>query len=280
MSTNLGDFKKRKDLLFCIDSDGCAIDTMDIKHIRCFGPCMVEEWGLSEWEAPILDRWNVVNLYSMTRGINRFKGLSKALKEIDNTYIKIDGVDVLDEWVEHSPELSNEALKKAIQENDNICLRKALSWSENVNNKINELSFEDKKPFDGVKEALEYAHQFGDVAIVSSANRQAVVEEWELYHLLEHVDIILAQDAGSKAYCIQELIKKGYDKEKVLMTGDAPGDYEAAKKNGVYYYPILVRHERDSWTEFVSEAVSRIRDGSYGGEYQQKKVDEFINNLN
>ena len=280
MSTNLGDFKKRKDLLFCIDSDGCAIDTMDIKHIRCFGPRMVEEWGLSEWEAPILDRWNVVNLYSMTRGINRFKGLSKALKEIDNTYIKIDGVDVLDEWVEHSPELSNEALKKAIQENDNICLRKALSWSENVNNKINELSFEDKKPFDGVKEALEYAHQFGDVAIVSSANRQAVVEEWELYHLLEHVDIILAQDAGSKAYCIQELIKKGYDKEKVLMTGDAPGDYEAAKKNGVYYYPILVRHERDSWTEFVSEAVSRIRDGSYGGEYQQKKVDEFINNLN
>ena len=159
-------------------------------------------------------------------------------------------------------------------------MRKALSWSENVNNKINELSFEDKKPFDGVKEALEYAHQFGDVAIVSSANRQAVVEEWELYHLLEHVDIILAQDAGSKAYCIQELIKKGYDKEKVLMTGDAPGDYEAAKKNGVYYYPILVRHERDSWTEFVSEAVSRIRDGSYGGEYQQKKVDEFINNLN
>lgn len=280
MSTNLGDFKKRKDLLFCIDSDGCAMDTMDIKHIRCFGPCMVEEWGLSEWEAPILDRWNVVNLYSMTRGINRFKGLSKALKEIDNTYIKIDGVDVLDEWVEHSPELSNEALKKAIQENDNICLRKALSWSENVNNKINELSFEDKKPFDGVKEALEYAHQFGDVAIVSSANRQAVVEEWELYHLLNHVDIILAQDAGSKAYCIQELIKKGYDKEKVLMTGDAPGDYEAAKKNGVYYYPILVRHERDSWTEFVSEAVSRIRDGSYGGEYQQKKVDEFINNLN
>ena len=29
------------------------MDTMDIKHIKCFGPCMVEEWGLSEWEAPI-----------------------------------------------------------------------------------------------------------------------------------------------------------------------------------------------------------------------------------
>lgn len=280
MSTNLGDFIKRKDLLFCIDSDGCAMDTMDIKHIRCFGPCMVEEWGLSEWEAPILDRWNVVNLYSMTRGINRFKGLAKALKEINETYCKIEGVDVLDKWVEESPELSNEALKRAISEDDNICLKKALSWSQMVNERINELSFEDKKPFEGVKEALEYAHQYGDVAIVSSANKQAVVEEWELYHLLDHVDIILTQDAGSKAYCIQELVKKGYDKEKVLMTGDAPGDYEAAKKNGVYYYPILVRHEKESWIEFVDTAVGMLRDGSYGGEYQQKKAEEFVENLN
>ncbi len=280
MSTNIGDFNKKKDLLFCIDSDGCAMDTMDIKHIRCFGPCMVEEWGLSQWKAPILDRWNVVNLYSMTRGINRFKGLAKALKEINETYCQIEGVDVLDKWVEESPELSNEALKRAIAENDNICLKKALSWSQMVNERINELSFEDKKPFEGVKEALEYAHQYGDVAIVSSANKQAVVEEWELYHLLDHVDIILAQDAGSKAYCIQELVKKGYDREKVLMTGDAPGDYEAAKKNGVYYYPILVKHEKESWTEFVDTAVGKLRDGSYGGEYQQKKAEEFVENLN
>lgn len=279
MSTNLGDFQKKKDLLFCIDSDGCAMDTMDIKHIRCFGPCMVEEWGLSEWEAPILDRWNVINLYSMTRGINRFKGLAKALKEIDKMYVKIEDIDVLDKWVEESPELSNEALKRAIADNDNICLKKALSWSEKVNERINGLSFEDKKPFQGVKEALEYAHQFGDVAIVSSANKQAVVEEWELYHLLDCVDIILAQDAGSKAYCIQELVKKGYEKENVLMTGDAPGDYDAAKKNGVYYYPILVRQEKASWEKFVSEAVPKLREGSYGGAYQQKKVEEFVTNL-
>ena len=37
-------------------------------------PCMVEEWGLEAWEKPILDRWNEINLYTMTRGINRFKG--------------------------------------------------------------------------------------------------------------------------------------------------------------------------------------------------------------
>jgi phosphoglycolate phosphatase-like HAD superfamily hydrolase len=131
----------------------------------------------------------------------------------------------------------------------------------------------------GVKEALAYANQFGDVAIVSSANRQAVDEEWELYGLLEHVDIILAQDVGSKAYCIQELLKKGYDKEKVLMTGDAPGDKDAAEKNGVYFYPILVRREKESWEEFVSEAVGRLSEGTYGGEYQSKKEKEFLDNL-
>ena len=279
MSTNLSDFSKKKELLFCIDSDGCAMDTMDVKHIRCFGPCMVEEWGLSKWKAPILDSWNQVNLYTMTRGINRFKGLVKALKEVNATYCRIEDVDILDKWVEESPELSNAALKRAIESNDSIVLKKALAWSEKVNQNINALSFEDKKPFEGVKEALEFAHRFGDVAIVSSANRQAVVEEWELYHLLEHVDIILAQDVGSKAYCIQELLKKGYEKNNVLMTGDALGDYEAAKKNGVHYYPILVKHEKASWSEFINEAIPRLKEKTYAGQYQHKKVDEFMKNL-
>lgn len=279
MSTILDNFQKKKDLLFCIDSDGCAMDTMDIKHIRCFGPCMVDEWGLSQWKAPILDRWNDINLYTMTRGINRFKGLAMALREIHEQYCEIEGIDVLEKWAAESPELSNPALEKAIAENDNICLRKALSWSCKVNESIGELSFDEKKPFEGVKEALAYANRFGDVAIVSSANRQAVDEEWELYGLLDHVDIILAQDVGSKAFCIQELMKKGYDADKVLMTGDAPGDKDAAEKNGVYFYPILVRREKESWEEFVSTAVGKLADGTYGGEYHNRKKREFLDNL-
>ena len=140
----------RKEYLVCIDSDGCAMDTMDIKHIRCFGPCMVEEWGLSQWEEPILKRWNEMNLYTMTRGINRFKGLALALSEIDRKYCRIEGIETLKKWAKESPELSNQALAKAIAEEPNICLQKALSWSEKVNKKIDALSFEEKKPFEGV----------------------------------------------------------------------------------------------------------------------------------
>ena len=47
--TDLQHFVKNRVYLVCVDSDGCAMDTMDIKHFRCFGPCMVEEWGLEEW---------------------------------------------------------------------------------------------------------------------------------------------------------------------------------------------------------------------------------------
>lgn len=273
-------FQKTKDFLICVDSDGCAMDTMDVKHLRCFGPCMVEEWGLEEWADPILKRWNEVNLYTMTRGINRFKGLALALREIDGKYRSIDGVDELERWVANAPALSNDGVKAAIASGGGEVLKKALRWSVQVNERINALPFEVKKPFEGVAEGLKYAHDLADIAIVSSANLQAVEEEWALYGLLEHVDILLAQNVGSKAFCIAELLKKGYETDKVLMTGDAPGDLEAARANGVFYYPILGRREGASWREFRETAVDKLTAGSYGGAYQQEKLDAFLDNLN
>ena len=276
---NLENYEKKKEFLICVDSDGCAMDTMDLKHTRCFGPCLTAEWGLDEWRAPILERWNEINLYSMTRGINRFKGLAKMLGEVDERYTKIEGLDSLEKWVEESSELSNAALAQAIRDGGGICLQKALSWSVRVNEKIDNLPFDVKKPFEGVCKALEYAHTKADIAVVSSANQQAVQEEWDMYGLSRHVDILLSQEAGSKAFCIAELIKKGYAAANVLMTGDAPGDYDAAIKNKVLFYPIYVRHEKEAWEEFSNDAVPRFLDGTYQGAYQEEKVGEFWENL-
>lgn len=276
---DLANYVKKKDYLICVDSDGCAMDTMDIKHIRCFGPCMVEEWGLGQWGEAILKRWNDINLYTMTRGINRFKGLAQMLTEVNEQYTAIDGVEELVKWAADAPELSNGALERLIAEGAHPVFEKALSWSKATNASIAALPFEVKKPFEGVKEGLEYAHQFADVAIVSSANLDAVMEEWELYGLLEHVDIVMAQNVGSKAFCIQELMKKGYNTDKAMMTGDALGDYQAAQKNGVYYYPILVRKEKQSWEEFKAVAVDKLVGGTFGGAYQEEKVKEFEDNL-
>ena len=273
------EFNKSKSYLICVDSDGCAMDTMDIKHFNCFGPCMVDEWGLSPWRDEILTRWNEINLYTITRGINRFKGLAMALNEINERYKPIEGIGALVEWADSAPELSNGALEGVIAAGGDKIFTKALSWSKAVNESITALPEESKLPFPLVKEALEYAHCYADVAIVSSANLGAVLEEWQTHGLLDHVDVIMSQNDGSKAFCISELLKLGYDKKNALMCGDAPGDLSAAEKNGVYFYPILVRSEKASWEEFISEGMERLLDGSLDGEYQEKKINEFYKNL-
>ena len=271
-------YEKKKEYLVCIDSDGCAIDSMDIKHIRCFGPCMITEWGLEEHQDEILKRWNEINLYSMTRGINRFKGLAAILKEVNEKITPIEDLDSLTSWAEETDELSNSAVEKAAKEKNSICLEKALHWSEAVNRSIKALPEEDVRPFDGVGKEIAALHEFCDIAIVSSANYEAVKEEWTRFGLIDHVDIVLAQNAGSKKSCIEKLLTFGYDRDKVMMTGDAPGDLDAAEKNGVFYYPILVRRETESWAE-IGEAGKRLKEGTFAGEYQNALIERFKENL-
>jgi phosphoglycolate phosphatase-like HAD superfamily hydrolase len=205
-----------------------------------------------------------------------------ALKEIDGKYTRIAGVDALVHWADTAPALSNDGAAKAAAAAEDadakLVLTKALNWSKAVNAAIVELDESLKVPYDGAKEGLAAAHEFADVAMVSSANRDAVEEEWGKFGLLEHTDIVLAQDIGSKAACIKEMLKFGYDPHKVVMVGDAPGDCDAAEKNGVYYYPILVNHEKESWDEAIAVAFSKLRSGDYAA-YGVAKKQEFLKNL-
>ena len=275
-------FERKHDYLVCVDSDGCVMDTMNCKHFHCFGPCMVTEWGLEEWKEEILDRWNVINLFSMTRGINRFKGLAMALGEIHEKYKPITGIAALQHWADTAPALSNDGVIKAAAEaadaDAKLVFEKALSWSRAVNAAIVELDESLKVPYEGAKEGLAAAHAFADVAVVSSANRDAVEEEWGKFGLLEHTDIVLAQDVGSKAACIAAMLKFGYDADKVVMVGDAPGDCDAAEKNGVHYYPILVNHEKESWDEAIAVAFGKLQSGEYAP-YGAEKKQAFLRNL-
>lgn len=276
---SINEFVKKKDFLICVDSDGCAMDTMDIKHKKCFGPCMITEWGLEKWENEILERWNEINLYSVTRGINRFKGLAVMLAEINEKITKIDGLDALLTWAENTKETSNASIEKEIEKTNSECLKKALNWSLALNRAIDKLSDEQKKPFEGVKETLEKLHSFADIAIVSSANKSAVVEEWTKYGLINSVDIILTQENGNKAHCIAEMKKKGYKDGKVLMVGDADGDYKAAESNGVYFYPIRVKHEKESWSKLNNETAQMFYEGKLNEDYRNNLIRIFYENF-
>lgn len=272
-------YKKKKEYLICVDSDGCAMDTMDAKHITCFGPCLIPVWGLSQWKEDILNRWNEINLYTMTRGINRFKGLAMILAEINENCRPISGIDEFVQWSLEAPELSNASVKCQWEQTGSKVFGQALEWSEEVNRRIGRMPEETKCAFPGVREALQAAHVFADVAVVSSANRKAVEEEWQRQGIMDYVDVILAQDDGAKSSCIRTLLDKGYAPDHVIMVGDAPGDCQAAMENGVHYYPILVRHEEMSWRRFQSDALKRLEEGGCDAQWQEQMIMEFKENL-
>jgi phosphoglycolate phosphatase-like HAD superfamily hydrolase len=278
MRNTIKDFKKNKRFLVCVDSDGCAMDTMEVKHRKCFGPKAVETWGLQGIEARFFEVWNKVNLYSQTRGINRFKGLVKTFELLAEEGLDMPSYSSIAHWTNTSKELSNPALEKAIEETGNEQLIKTLEWSKKVNKAICELSGEDK-PFSNVKEGLEVLNTDADVAIVSSANGHAVNDEWTRHKLAPFVQVMLGQEAGTKSACIANLKINNYSEDEVLMVGDAPGDLQAALENGVLYYPILVGKEGFSWKRLIDEALGKFIDGTYTGEYQQRLIDEFNLNL-
>lgn len=269
-----------REYLICVDSDGCAMDTMTIKHVKCFGPDMVKEWELQKWEDEILTRWNNINLYTKKRGINRFQSLALILEEINKKYTPIEGVETLREWVDNTPAFSEANLKLEIEKKpEATILKKALSWSQEVNRNITALSDEEKVAFVGVKEALAAVKEVADLAIVSSANREALEEEWERCGLMEYVDYAMAQDVGTKAACIEKMKNEGYAPEKILMVGDAEGDYKAACKAGVWFYPILAGKEETSWKEFLEKIIDIHVSGGYGEEIQKEMLDRFNANL-
>ncbi len=269
--------QKKHDYLLCIDSDGCVMDSMSVKHIECFGPCMVQEWKLEHFAEDACKIWNQVNLYSNTRGINRFKGLYLVLLQINESYKKIEGLDDLNAWCKNSKTLSNEALEEEIRINPREILKKALNWSIISNIEIRN-KYSKIIPFKGVEKALLKASEVADIAIVSSATKIALQHEWESYGLLKYTSQLLSQETGSKEYCIARLLEAGYSQNKVIMIGDAPGDKKAADTNGIHFFPINVKYETESWNDFTIKGLDNFISLNYD-EYGKIKYVEFLNNL-
>jgi len=271
-------YKKTKDFLVCVDSDGCAMDTMEIKHRECFGPEMIKTWGLEDRQEEILNLWFDLNLYTRTRGINRFKGLAETFKIISKQGVEIKDLESIINWVDTTNELSNNSLRREIEKTNSEGLKMTLAWSLAVNEAIERLP-QDDEPFDGVKVGLEGIAKVADISVVSSANGEALDSEWNRHDLVKHLNALLGQEAGTKQHCIAELKKKGYDADKVLMVGDAPGDLQAAQNNGVFFYPILVNKEGFSWERLLNQAVPKLLDGTFAGEYQEMLIKEFNDSL-
>lgn len=258
--------------VFCIDSDGCVMDTMTYKHQLFFGPLAVDVFEVKNREA-FLQEWDRVNLFSRTRGVNRFVGLVMGLE-----YAGVKNIENLKAWVEHTPQLSNASLEAQITQNPSEDLKKALVWSNAVNQHIHDYKG-DTHTFESVPESLKKLHQLGKIWIVSSANKEAVQSEWQEHGLMQYVDVLFCQDKGKKEDALAQLLTEGYTHSEILMIGDSPGDLKAAEVNQVGFYPILVGKEKQSWTRLAEQVASDFVNQALSKEDYQSYADEFWHNL-
>ncbi len=109
-------------------------------------------------------------------------------------------------------------------------------------------------PFPLVRECLDLLAGRADVVVVSATPTEALQREWREHQLAPYVAQIAGQELGSKREILGLAAPPSrYERDKVLMVGDVPGDLAAARANGVLFYPIDPGLEDASWQRFYEE---------------------------
>ncbi|MCX7848500.1 MAG: HAD hydrolase-like protein [bacterium] len=276
----LRDFKPRNDFFVGIDSDGCAFDTMELKHKECFCPCFINVFELQSVSKYAREVWEFGNLYSRWRGANRFPEVVMCLEwlrerpEVQRRGARVPKFPALEEWIKRETKLGNPALRKAVEETGSAELAQVLRWSEAVNKAVDEM-VRGVGPFPGVRETLEKLRGKADCMVVSATPEAALRKEWGEHGIDKYVALIAGQESGTKKEHLGLAARGKYAGNHILMIGDAWGDYEAAKANGALFYPINPGHEDESWARLVEEGIERFLGERYEGAYQEELVEEF-----
>jgi phosphoglycolate phosphatase-like HAD superfamily hydrolase len=275
----LKNLKPAKEFFIGIDSDGCVFDVMELKHKECFAPMFIKHFRLQTVNKYAREVWDFVNLYSKTRGANRFQALARALnllrarKEVIARGVAVPDTVELEAWMARSKNLSNASLKKEV-ETGNQALAPALAWSQGLNQMVEELDAS-VPPFPFVRENLQKMVQRADVLVVSQAPGETLAHEWKEHGLDQYVRVLAGQELGTKDEHIRLAAGGKYPNDRILMIGDAPGDLKAARSNQALFYPIVPGREEASWEKLLKEGLDRFLAGTYAGAYEAKLIQEF-----
>jgi phosphoglycolate phosphatase-like HAD superfamily hydrolase len=280
MENPLEHFQKRCDFLVGIDSDGCAFDTMEVKHKECFIPNTIQYFDLQPVSKFAREAAEFVNLYSKWRGINRFPALTMTLDllrerpEVKKRGVKIRELASVEEWIKRETKLAMPALKVEVEKLKDADLTRTHDWSKAVNDAIDRM-VHGVPPFPFVAETLRKLAGVADIIVCSATPGKALQKEWEEHGIASFTQAICGQEVGSKKEILAHAMKAGYLKERVLMIGDAPGDRAAATGVGALFYPINPGNEDASWERFFKESCDRFLAGSYAGQYESALIAEF-----
>ena len=275
----LRDFKPSKEFFIGIDSDGCIFDSMEIKHKECFAPMFIKNFHLQPVSKYAREVWEFVNLYSKDRGANRFPALAKAIKylgarpQVQARKVKMPDLAGLEEWMKRETKLGNATLHAEVK-GGNQSLEHVKVWSDAVNKAVEDI-VHGVPPFPLVRESLEKLTQFADAMCISQTPADALQREWSEHGIDGFVKMIAGQEMGTKTEHLSFAAKGKYAPTKILMVGDAPGDFKAAKGNGALFFPINPGAEEKSWERFIGEALERFQKGTYAGDYEAALVKEF-----
>jgi phosphoglycolate phosphatase-like HAD superfamily hydrolase len=268
----------RHDFLVGIDSDGCVFDTMELKHKECFIPNIINHWELQGASKYAREAAEFVNLYSKSRGINRFPGLIETLEwlekrpEVAARGVKVEIPESLRDWIKRETKLGNPALEKEVAAHGDPWLTKALAWSKAVNKSIEEM-VRGVPPFPFVRESMTKLLHCADILVVSATPHEALQREWEEHDLSQYAVAICGQEIGTKKE--QLAVAAKYPANHVLMVGDALGDYHAAVGNHSLFFPINPGAEETSWKRFYEEGITKFFNGTFAGKYQEDLLEEF-----
>src|SRR5512138_1785581 len=276
----LADLQPQQAFFVGIDSDGCAFDSMEIKHKECFIPTIIKFWDLQAVSKYAREAAEFVNLYSKWRGINRWPALTMVLDllrerpEVLARGAKVTQAPKLKAFMSSGQALSDSGLKAYMAEHPDPELDKALAWSKAVNACIADL-VHGVPPFPFMRESLQALQGKADVVVVSATPTEALIREWEEHDIAQYARVIAGQEMGSKKQHLALATKGKYAPEHVLMIGDAPGDREAAKANNALFFPVNPGQEDTSWERLYKEGLARFTAGTFAGAYEASLIAEF-----
>lgn len=280
LQDQLKELQPTREFFVGIDSDGCAFDTMEIKQKECFCPNFIKYYGLQKISKYARETWEFTNLYSKTRGVNRFLAVLETFRllaqrpEVHARGMELPDMSELIRWTQKESKLGNPALIEYAKTVNHPDIDLALEWSLQVNRDIRDMVF-GMPPFPGVRASLEKISGKADALVVSQTPLEALEREWEENGIEGFVRIICGQEYGTKTEHLALAAKGKYPDDKILMIGDAPGDYKAAKTNEVLFFPINPGHEEDSWDRLLNEGLEKFFKGTFAGSYAQELLEEF-----
>ena len=266
-----------------IDSDGCAFNSMEVKHNDSFSVNLIKYFGLQGLSRQVHQAWDFVNLYSQTRGCNRFKAIVlacdelRAMPRVQKTGIPVPELPYLQQWIKSETQLGNPRLKEKIaaaQGAEKAELELVYEWSRR-STRPSRTSCTTCPPSRACARAWPscasaptswWSRPRPRRRWTGSGPSTASTSSWR-----SSPDRRWARRPSTS-----QLAAKGkFPADQILMVGDAPGDFKAARDVGALFFPINPGDEEASWERFLKEGIDRFFGKRYAGAYEAELMAEF-----